>query len=534
MARPVVGNPFDGQIGTVAPIARPVDIYERGVVKKSPFEALANTLGNLERKAIPALQREEQRLADKEFKEGQSLYNTNRIALGEAVKKGLIDEGESPYLRKGYRIAQMNTLGMRYTSELESALERQKLYTSGDPERIEKFVAQFQDKFVANNGMSDFSASELSEHFGVAAAKSNEVFRASWRQKHVTWQRAQNYKAFESEVAEATVSLFKPDMSDEERKAAMGSFSKWLEGKAASANTDGMDNAKVLDTILQGVGLAVQQTGQTDILEVFKDTKFGTNAAASSLKVQAKLLAIEAKAIQIENANAAQQDRELEASYESARATTRSIADDYLTDPSAQNRAELNAAIDVLLQTPDDKNTVLAASLRKQLDTFDAAQTNGGVNKTAESEIRIETALMSAQTFEDATNLLQSAALNGELTPEDVTTKMNKWRTSFDPALDVAAGLDFNTSTSVEGAAVRELSGIIRGNDLDFDAEHLVRARKESKKLKEQIRLGVKLFQETNNRFPTEFELEELAYNAQQLIIDRLIENEVITLPENG
>ena len=70
MARPVVGNPFDGQIGTVAPIARPVDIYERGVVKKSPFEALANTLGNLERKAIPALQREEQRLADKEFKEG--------------------------------------------------------------------------------------------------------------------------------------------------------------------------------------------------------------------------------------------------------------------------------------------------------------------------------------------------------------------------------------------------------------------------------------------------------------------------------
>jgi len=186
------------------------------------------------------------------------------------------------------------------------------------------------------------------------------------------------------------------------------------------------------------------------------------------------------------------------------------------------------------LQTPDDKNTVLAASLRKQLDTFDAAQTNGGVNKTAESEIRIETALMSAQTFEDATNLLQSAALNGELTPEDVTTKMNKWRTSFDPALDVAAGLDFNTSTSVEGAAVRELSGIIRGNDLDFDAEHLVRARKESKKLKEQIRLGVKLFQETNNRFPTEFELEELAYNAQQLIIDRLIENEVITLPENG
>ena len=74
MARPIVGNPFDNQIPTVAPTARPVDIYEKGVIKKSPFEALANSLTNLERKATPIFKAEEQRLAEKEFAAGQQLY----------------------------------------------------------------------------------------------------------------------------------------------------------------------------------------------------------------------------------------------------------------------------------------------------------------------------------------------------------------------------------------------------------------------------------------------------------------------------
>ena len=47
MARPVVGNPFENQIPTVSPTASPVETYVRPATKKSPFEALANTLSNL-------------------------------------------------------------------------------------------------------------------------------------------------------------------------------------------------------------------------------------------------------------------------------------------------------------------------------------------------------------------------------------------------------------------------------------------------------------------------------------------------------
>ena len=79
--------------------------------------------------------------------EGQRLYQENRIAMGDAVRTGLIEEGASPYLRKGYRISQMNTLAARYATELEAKLVTEKLYTNGDPERIESYIADFQKNF---------------------------------------------------------------------------------------------------------------------------------------------------------------------------------------------------------------------------------------------------------------------------------------------------------------------------------------------------------------------------------------------------
>lgn len=528
MARPVVGNPFDGQIGTVAPTARPVDIYERSVVKKSPFEALSRTLSNLEQRAVPALQREEARRAENEFQEGQRLYQENRIAIGEAVKNGLIDEGESPYLRKGYRISQMNTMSMRYTAELESALERQRLYTSGNPERIEQFIQTFQKKFIENNGMSTFSAAEVSEHFGTTATKSEEIFRQTWRKKHVAWQREQNYKAFQREVAEATVALFKPEMTIDERQAAMGTFATWLEGKAASASTDGMDNKNVINTILQGVGIVVQKTGQTDILDVFKSTNFGTGAAASSLAVQSQLLAIESKAIQIENRMAAAADRELEDSYEAVRSTSRAILDAFQQTPTPDNRTALNEAIGTLLVTPSDENTRLANQLRATLTAHDKAELNGGVNKTAETELRINGALMDALTIEDVTSLLQSAADNGELTPTDVTTKMNMWRREFDPALDPTFSLDFFTKSTAEGNAVAQLGRVILGNDQDWTAQKYMRSLEETRRLRNAIRAGVQLFIETKGRPPSSAERDEISSNATQPIIDRLISQGVL------
>lgn len=528
MARQVVGNPFDNQIPTVSPTAEIVDTYYRPTPERAPLAGIAETLQKFNSKAKPILQRMENRAIERDIAEGQRLYNENRINIGEAVKQGIIEEGESPYLRKGYRIAQLNTLSMRYTAELESALERQKLYTNGNPDKIEKFIGEFQNQFMQKNGLDKFGSGEVTQYFGTSATKSNELFRETWRKKHVSWQREQNYIAFQGEVAEATINLFQPDMSLEERQAAMGSFAQWLEGRAADANIDGMKNSDVLNTILQGVGLAVEQTGQTDILDVFKSTKFGTAAAASSLKVQSELLKIEQRAIQLEEANARREEKKLNEAFESARATTRSIADDFYQDPTGENRKALMAGIDSLLATPDDKNTSLAIALRKELTAYERAEALGGTKKTPNTELDLDADLQAAKTYEEATTVLERAAERGEVTPTDVTSRLNQWRTQFDPALDEQFGLNFNTSTTTEGRAQQEIYAIVRGNEYDYKSSQLIRARVEQQKFRSQLRNGVAIFIEENGRPPQPYELDDIAFNIQQTIVDRLMEDGVL------
>ena len=69
------------------------------------------------------------------------MLNT-RKSIGDAVKAGVIDEGASPYLRKGYRVANLNVLSARYAAELNQALTARKLYTNGDAAAIESFTEQ--------------------------------------------------------------------------------------------------------------------------------------------------------------------------------------------------------------------------------------------------------------------------------------------------------------------------------------------------------------------------------------------------------
>ena len=530
MARTVVGNPFDNQIGTVSATATPVDIYKRGVVKRSPFEALANTLSNLEQKASPILERERQRLAQKEFAEGSRLYEENRIALGEAVKSGLIEEGESPYLKKGYRASQMSTMAIRYSSELEAALERQKLYTSDDPARIEKFIAKFQGDFMKSNGMDEFADHEVSEYFGQAANKGNELFRQSWRNKHVAWQREQNYKAFEAEVAETTINLFRPDMDEEETAVAMASFTKWLEGRAANAKIDGMKNEDVLNTILTGVGLAVEQTGDTDILDVFKSTKFGTAAASKSLKVQATILDIERRSIALDNQKQAQAEKELNEILEFNRSVARAKAEEFFTADvqTPELRAAYEKSMQDLMATPDDATQNVAIAMRRDLESWDKAEQFGGQNKDAQSELRLDKLLRMATTYDQASQLINDFAEEGKLTSNDVTSKLSLWRTSYDPANDEKWGLNFYTTSTPEGQAAAQLRQNIRGNELDFSDQKMTRAIREESKFRLAVRAGVAKFQADNGRPPMEHEVDQLVMNMIETFQDRLMRERVL------
>ena len=276
MARPIVGNPFENQIPTVSPTASPVDIYVRPAEKTNPFAALADSLSRLERKAVPIFKEEEKRRADAEFAEGQELYAKTRKSIGDAVKAGIIKQGESPYLRKGYRIANLNVLSARYAAELNEALVARKLFKNGNPAAIEQFTEKFYADFQEKYDFDGFATTEVADYFLSTASKANEAFRESWKSKHLAYQEDQNYLAFQNEVGTYINSSFLETDSPEARAVKMDSLGKWVTNKAKEAAVDGMDMSKINQNIIDSVVLSAYEMNDEGILDVLDTIATGT------------------------------------------------------------------------------------------------------------------------------------------------------------------------------------------------------------------------------------------------------------------
>lgn len=284
--RIVVANPFANQISTVGPTARPVDIYKKAQVKTGGFESLSKALDVFNQKALPALGRIEERSAEKEFAQGQELFNKTRTSMGDAVKAGLVEEGASPYLRKGYRVARLNTLGARYADELATALTAQKLYKNGSPEAIEKFTTEFYEEFQEENEFGGFIDTEISQYFSGTAAKANETFRASWLEKHTAWQKAENYRMMKDEVSTMTSTTFTDSDTPEERVQKTASLVEWLNQKVKDAKIDGMDNAKVNEAIVDSLVLSAYENNDASILDVMDTVITGTGPLGRTLEAR--------------------------------------------------------------------------------------------------------------------------------------------------------------------------------------------------------------------------------------------------------
>ena len=282
MARPVVGNPFDGQIGTVAPTARPVDTYVRGVVKSSPFEALSNTLSNLEKKAIPALQREQQRRAEAEYAEGQQLWADTRVQFGKAVKDGTIEAGESPYLRKGYRMANLNVLSANYANDLKAEMEKKKLYRNGNPAAIEEFITNFQASYADKNGLADFKQTETAEVFLPNAMKANIAFKSSWRTKHASYMTTKIYDAFANNINAYTYSITDQTIPMEQRTKLAAGLQEFITAQAAQADIDGLDRTKIGNIIGNSLRLSALENKSLAPLDLMDTIKLGTAPLAST------------------------------------------------------------------------------------------------------------------------------------------------------------------------------------------------------------------------------------------------------------
>lgn len=288
--RQVVGNPFENQIGTVSPTAQVVDTYERGVAERSSLGSLSDMLTRLSAKADPVLKAAEQRAAEREYAEGQALYEKTRKSLGDAVRDGIIEEGASPYLRKGYRVSNLNILSNKFATELDVALNAKQLYKNGNPAAAEAYARKFAEDFAAKNNLDGFTPQEVAEYFLPNQQKSSAAFISAWRTKNVTWQRDQNYIKFGEEVGEFSNTLFSDTDTPEQRELKQLTFGNWLEAKITQAETDGMDRARINATMANNILITALENKDASILDVFDRLKVGTGFMGNSAEIRQKVL----------------------------------------------------------------------------------------------------------------------------------------------------------------------------------------------------------------------------------------------------
>ena len=374
MARAVVGNPFENQIPTVSPTAQPVDIYQRGVVKSSPFASLAENLSRLSQKADRAFGNVEKRAAEREFAEGQELYNKTRLAIGDAVREGIIDEGESPYLRKGYRVSQLNVLANKYATDLNVALEAQQLYKNGNPAAAEKFSQDFYNKFVEANDLSGFAPTELAEFLTPTTQKANAAFISSWKTKNISWQREQNYIQLQEEIGVYTNSLYDGTPTSEDKKTAL---STWIQSKLDGAEANGMDRQKVNQAIVDAVIITALENNDLERLKVLDTIKAGTGSLGDRVDVRKTMLAAENTIQSAKASKATAEIKAQEAEWETGRAAaisdgfSASLKIRYATTPlDLQNaKDERIKAINALRLLGEDGD-IKALTAAKELENF--------------------------------------------------------------------------------------------------------------------------------------------------------------------
>lgn len=520
MARPVVGNPFDSQIPTVSPTATPVDTFVRGVEKRSPLASLASTLDRFSRKAVPALQRMEQEAAERELLEGQRLYQENRVAIGEAVKEGIIEEGASPYLRKGYRISQMNTLATRYAEELEANLVTQKLYTNGDPQRIEAYVQKFQQDFIERNGMSEFSDAEVAEYFGLSAGKADEAFRSAWRSKHVAWQKEQQYKQFEAEVAEVVRTLIQPDMSDEQQDIAYAKAAVWLQDQAKLRNLDGQDNKRVSDSIVNGILFAAVQNQDPELLDVMLRTQVGTDVIGKSVSRMKQVFDTKVTIAKLQEAEATRAANEVKAAHT---ALAGEVSANVFANIHSSNYDPVfvNTQIARLTATKDEKLVNEAITLMNYQNTINDLVQGSLFTPDLYAE---GDAIMAAQpTRASAISAATAFVKANGLGTDDLDKLMSEWEQNYSPTGD-EFGLKFNVSSTLEGSTLAEIKETVLGSEYAADYENPQKRKAFSIikfDYKRRVREYVRSYQTENN-------VDEVPEEALEYFIYTL-QNELLT-----
>jgi len=139
---------------SLRPQASPVRGYFQEQPKRLPESDLtqvANALSDVNPDIQRALQQKQKVTTVEDQAEAQRKYRETQMALGEAVRKGEIREGQSPAFRRAWRQSHLRVKGKEFGAFLRDQYANSPVSNSTDPEAAAEFAQEQYEAFLEQN-----------------------------------------------------------------------------------------------------------------------------------------------------------------------------------------------------------------------------------------------------------------------------------------------------------------------------------------------------------------------------------------------
>jgi len=395
------------------PAAQAVDTYVGPAPQQeTKAQALQKVLATLDSSLSPTLRKESRKAAQREFDEGEELFQKTRTDFAEAVRTGQIPAGASPFVRRGYRASQLHVLGATYNVELQRALEHSNLHEVDNPAEVEQFIQAFNEKFAQANNLEGLPDREVHQVFRPLAKAANDRFRAKQAADNIEFVEEKRFRSFEAELH---LALTQGRFTGPEGSASADAknVSQWLQARAQEMYEEGLDYKLIERSILSAVGETAMQRGSIGVGGLLNGISIGGMPSLGSTPAGRKVKDQIRKAVAArETATNKKAAKEAKAEKEKMITALEAEAQEAAR---AGNLLHAESVLDELNKVAPSKARAVDSFIRRYDADFDDFMKKE-VFSGALEEVR------HAGTMTEARLIIDEAVVFGKLTPEDANS----------------------------------------------------------------------------------------------------------------
>jgi hypothetical protein len=297
--------------------------------------------------------------------------------------------------------------------------------------------------------MNEYRDVEVAEFFSPQAARANETFRASWQAKHITWQAAANYAAWSNEVSTYTATLFNDDDTPELRAKKQVELGQWLTQKVADADVDGMNRAKVSQTVVDSIIMSAYENDDLEMLDILDNVVTGTGPMSGSLATRRAMYDAEGKIAtnlarqQEATADALIQRHKMELEALDGDVVKAALFDRFSSDPEVAELAQkvITEALDQVLAL-SGAGVAGAAAKARTLTNFvqemnDDKKADVLDTRTGETVLTAERAVLDLDTVDEVYKYLTQQKADGFIDRTDANAILSYWSNNVEAVPEV-------------------------------------------------------------------------------------------------